>query len=248
MQIENLGQQSFQFVKLDNKILEDKSLLPYIEKWGIKSLRLYSYIFDLKFDNMNSHQFLLDLFNSDLVRAEYPYISFKKQEFFQQIIYQNLACNSTRLDLFDKLETSNLVVKGHIKQCFEEQFEEIPINDLVRQALILEDSEHYCAFNEQDRQEFIFKLFQILVLGGQLCQYEDGIQPYLDQTKYLYKSIVNARKNPDTEQIYIDSYAFQIKKLDKFNINTHPQNVLYVVVNPAQKVVHLVGNQWIKVW
>lgn len=79
------------------------------------------------------------------------------------------------MDLFDKLETDKLVVNGNIKGCYEEIHEGIEINDMLRVALVNEDSEYYCTFNENDRNELLFRIFQILVLGGQLCQYEDTI-------------------------------------------------------------------------
>ncbi|CAD8149240.1 unnamed protein product [Paramecium pentaurelia] len=165
-----------------------------------------------------------------------------------QIKFQALTCKSIKLDLFDKLTEDRIVVKGHIKQCFEEQFENIQIADELRKALIMEDSEQYCVFNEADRQELLFRLFQILVLGGQLCQYEDDIQAYLDWTKYLYKNTVNARKYADKDEIYIDSYAYEIKKLENSYNSDHPQNVMYVVVNPSLRIVNIIENQWLKVW
>ena len=49
----------------------------------------------------------------------------------------------------------------------------------------------------------ILKLFQLLVVGGSMNQYEDLITPYLDWTKQLYKSLVNVRKNAQTNDIFV---------------------------------------------
>lgn len=56
--------------------------------------------------------------------------------------------------------------------------------------LIDEESDNYGLFDEEDRNEFIFRIFKFLVLGGKWCQYEDKINKYLDFTKMLYKDLV----------------------------------------------------------
>ncbi|CAD8154902.1 unnamed protein product [Paramecium octaurelia] len=252
MQIESDNQvtnQSYSFFRQENTILDDKKFMEILLKWGLQhSFKVSTFLFDIKFDHLNPNQFLLDLFNSKDVRGSLHYVSFKQNVLLSQIKFQLLTCKSIKLDLFDKLTEDKIVVKGHIKQCFEEQFENIQIADELRKALVLEDSEQYCVFNEADRQELLFKLFQILVLGGQLCQYEDEIQAYLDWTKYLYKNTVNARKYADKDEIYIDSYAYDIRKLENSYSSDHPQNVMYVVVNPSLRIVNIIENQWLKVW
>lgn len=56
--------------------------------------------------------------------------------------------------------------------------------------LIDEESDEYSLYSTDERDEFIFKIFQMLVLGGEYCQYEDDLQPYLDCTKKIYKDFV----------------------------------------------------------
>jgi hypothetical protein len=48
----------------------------------------------------------------------------------------------------------------------------------------------YNLFTEEERQEFIFRIFELLVLGGSLCQYEDVLKPYLEITKNIYKDLI----------------------------------------------------------
>lgn len=47
-------------------------------------------------------------------------------------------------------------------------------------------------------------------------QYEDLITPYLDWTKQLYKSLVNVRKNAQTNDIFVETNVYQINKIDGF--------------------------------
>lgn len=56
--------------------------------------------------------------------------------------------------------------------------------------LLDEESEEYNLYSEEERNEFIFRIFQMLVLGGILCQYEDTLEPYLDVTKNIYKDLI----------------------------------------------------------
>ena len=60
----------------------------------------------------------------------------------------------------------------------------------IFQMLLDEESEEYNLYDKNEREEFIFAIFQMLVLGGPLCQYEDNIQPYLDITKTIYKDLI----------------------------------------------------------
>lgn len=56
--------------------------------------------------------------------------------------------------------------------------------------LLEEDSDKYHVVSPSDRQEFLFRLFKHIVLGGELCQYEDVINPYIETVKTIYKDLV----------------------------------------------------------
>ncbi len=58
------------------------------------------------------------------------------------------------------------------------------------QLLFEEDSDNYHIISPSDRQEFLFRLFKHMVLGGELCQYEDVIDPYIETAKMMYKELV----------------------------------------------------------
>ena len=58
------------------------------------------------------------------------------------------------------------------------------------QMLLLEESDNYEIYSDQERNEFIFRLFKHICIGGHVCQFEDKIQPYIDATKSIYKDLV----------------------------------------------------------
>lgn len=53
-----------------------------------------------------------------------------------------------------------------------------------------EDSEHYYAVSQEERKEFLFRIFKHLCLGGELCQYEDTVEPYISTTRQIYKDLI----------------------------------------------------------
>ena len=56
--------------------------------------------------------------------------------------------------------------------------------------LLLEDSDNYEMYSDEERDEFLLRIFKHLCHGGAVCQYEDDIKPYLDTTKALYKELI----------------------------------------------------------
>lgn len=56
--------------------------------------------------------------------------------------------------------------------------------------LLDEEYPEYNLYLKDEREEFIFFIFQMLVLGGILCQYEDILNPYLEVTKAMYKDLI----------------------------------------------------------
>lgn len=56
--------------------------------------------------------------------------------------------------------------------------------------LLDEECDQYGLYATEERQEFIFRIFELLALGGSLCQYEEEAKPYLDVTRRIYKELV----------------------------------------------------------
>ena len=56
--------------------------------------------------------------------------------------------------------------------------------------LLSEESDNCDLYSETEKEEFLYRLFRHICLGGQICQYEDTIDPYLNITKQLYKDLV----------------------------------------------------------
>merc|ERR1712110_744285 len=120
----------------------------------------------------------------------------------KNISFKELNCTQLSMDFFDRFYTHDppIVKKenGWIVKCFEEtRYDICPgvlFTDAVRKALLHSDSDEYFCFSEADREEFLYKIFQFVVLGGQYNQYEDKIGPYLEVTRSLYKDLISVKK------------------------------------------------------
>lgn len=174
-----------------------------LEKWGlIQNMELIKFRFNQNLDLKDLDKFLKDLFNDKSVRnnfkpIEYIYANLDKKNQIDSIKFKKLSTRCTNLDLFNVLYESGIVTgdNGYIQKDFEDYLEEIHISDKLKQALLMEESEHYCIFSEENRNELLFHIFNRLVTGGSLCQYEDHVGEYMDMTKSFYKG--NLKRTPN---------------------------------------------------
>ncbi|KAF5906964.1 baculoviral IAP repeat-containing protein 2-like isoform X1, partial [Clarias magur] len=124
---------------------------------------------------------------------------------------QLIPCTKVSMDVFDPIFSSGIVhPSGHIAKCFHEVR---PDFDELRMMLLEEESDKYHVVSQCDRKEFLFRLFKHMVLGGELCQYEDVISPYIEMAKNMYKDLVSA---PADLQYDNTSELFRISTFAKF--------------------------------
>ena len=241
-----------------------------LEKWGlIQNMELIKFRFNLNFELKDLDCFIKDLFNDKQVQANFSpltsiYIEPKKSaensysstnnfSLIENIKFNKLSTRSTTLDIFNTVYETDICTEetGYIKKDFDDYEEDIQISDKLKQALLKEESEYYCAFSEEIRKEFLFHIFKRIVVGGSLCQYEDLIYEYLNMTKAFYKDLVNASKDSESKEIIIRSVCVEILDIEKQNIykiKNHPQNFFYVIVDPYQRCVHLWYHKWMPFW
>lgn len=241
-----------------------------LEKWGlIQNMELVKFRFNLNFELKDLDKFLKDLFNDKNVKSNFQPLNLvtvepdksKKENSYgfytpgviEHFKFNKLSTRCTNLDIFDTVYESDICNKetGYIKKDFDDYEDDIQISDKLKQALLKEESEYYCAFSEEMRKEFLFHIFKRIVIGGSLCQYEDTIYEYLNMTKSFYKDLVSASKDPNSKEIYIRSTVLEILDIEKQNIyktKYHPQNFFYVIIDPFQRCVHLWYHKWVPFW
>ncbi|XP_052607790.1 cilia- and flagella-associated protein 300 isoform X3 [Peromyscus californicus insignis] len=157
----------------------------------------------------------------------------------------NVPCTQLSMSFFQRLYDENIVREsGHIVKCLDSFCDPFLVSDELRKVLLMEDSEKYEVFSPLERDEFLFRLFKHLCLGGSLCQYEDMLKPYLETAKLIYKDLVSVRKHPRTKEIQITSSVFKVKAYDSAGVcypsaKEHEQTFSYFVVDPIKRHVNV---------
>lgn len=104
---------------------------------------------------------------------------------------------------------------GALKKCFETMVDDgaIPITDELRKMVLDRDSDEYDLYSREERQELLFILFQHLLVGGGLNQYENHIHPYLGVLKLVYRDLLTVRTNRNTNRVEIANLVFRVDNL-----------------------------------
>mmetsp|Transcript_71311 Transcript_71311/g.133385 ORF Transcript_71311/g.133385 Transcript_71311/m.133385 type:complete len:267 (-) Transcript_71311:155-955(-) len=134
-----------------------------------------------------------------------------------------------------------LTSSGHISGRFEEDWDGVPIVNLIREAVLMEESELYDAFTEKDRREFLFRVFSHVVFGGAINQYEDYVEDYVKATKAIYKDLLTV-KQVETGDVQVVSQVAAIQSLGQGGGLYHkesPLNFCYVIYDPIMRHVRV---------
>lgn len=150
-----------------------------------------------------------------------------------------ISCSVLNMSFFNKLkDPKNGIVhkSGTICKRFDMEIENFLISDNLRAMLLDEECPEYNLYLKDEREEFIFFIFQMLVLGGILCQYEDILNPYLEVTKAMYKDLIKVQKNEDTD-LSISTIVLQVIAKDSkgeayFPYDpSHMQNIGFLLID-----------------
>lgn len=76
-----------------------------------------------------------------------------------------------------------LLLQSFVRGCMQ-------VNDQLREMLVNENSENCALYSESEKKELIYQLFKLFAIGGELCQPEVDLEPYLNITKLAYKDLV----------------------------------------------------------
>ncbi|XP_043466821.1 cilia- and flagella-associated protein 300-like isoform X2 [Leptopilina heterotoma] len=166
---------------------------------------------------------------------------------------KQLQCSVLSMAFFDKLRNSdnNIVHKsGAIRKRCDEEIEDFLVADNLRVMLLNESSDEYGLYTQNEREEFIFVIFQMLVLGGILCQYEDNIQHYLDTTKTIYKDLISVEIQEETHELHVTTMVMKVEVKNSrgesyFPRNpSHKQNLGFLLIEPSSRQITTVLHQF----
>lgn len=184
----------------------------------------------------------------------------------QTLRYRRLKATVTSCAFFDRLLSSSKSIKessikshelyrvevvsksGSINRLQDEYFDGCAVNDRLREMMINPESSFAEVFTKSERTEFIYQLFRAIVVGGALCQAEDFLEPYMEMTRRLYKSLISVKKNasdPNTIDITSRVYSVEIgedQQYTKESLFPHksPFNSCFAIIDSKKR--------WITVW
>ncbi|CAH8448562.1 unnamed protein product [Heterobilharzia americana] len=197
-------------------------------------LKVVTFTFDHMFVPYKADDFFSRFFNTPLIQKVLSVPSTKLN-----VTIKSVRCTLTNMNIFHKL--SNLTYEcGRIRKRMDEVYETILISDKLRECLLLEDSDDYSIFSEKEREEFLFRLFKHLCIGGEVCQQEDVIKPYIDTARKIYRDVISVQKNPVSKLIEIISYVYEVQAHDGENMvfpsnEEHVNTFAYGIVDPLKR-------------
>jgi hypothetical protein len=226
-------------------------------QWGFTGeqglMQRHTFRFDQFYQKYMADQFIKDLLNSEDVQAVFQVPQKGKDPAplgtVAKVRTREVPCGMTSLSLFDRLGEAGIVREGgSIQKCFDNYIEDLQLADELGKALVDEESENYTLFDDDDREEFLFRVFRHLAIGGGMCQFEDYIAPYLDTTKKIYKDMLAVRKNDETGKIEIVTQVFELRAAKGTGAalfpSKSPYSFCYVVLNPVKRQVTLWYMPW----
>ncbi|EZA58424.1 hypothetical protein DMN91_005758 [Ooceraea biroi] len=166
---------------------------------------------------------------------------------------RQVPCSVLSMSFFDKLKNPDndiIYNSGTICKRYDMQREEFLISDNLRNMLLNEEAEEYNLYSEEERNEFLFRIFQILVLGGTLCQFEDTLQPYLNVTKSIYKDLIRVQQQSNTNNLVVDTLVLEVIAKDHrgqeyFPSNSsHRQNVAFLLIHTKTREITTFVHQY----
>ncbi|XP_036949148.1 cilia- and flagella-associated protein 300 isoform X1 [Acanthopagrus latus] len=242
---------TFSFSPLPSKklpFLQDKDTLALFMKWSMLGrLSARSYSFDQTFYPYNSERFALCFFRDPDVVSSLSkelkagaWVPLDKPVVCVDV--ELVPCTQVSMELFDPIYSCGILrPSGHVVKCFHDVY---PDYDELRRMLQEEDSEHYYVVGREERGEFLFRIFEHLCVGGELCQYEDTIDPYISTTKQIYKDLISVQKDPETKKISVVSTVLRVWAYDESG-RCYPgrreekQTFAYLIVDPFKRHVTL---------
>lgn len=156
--------------------------------------------------------------------------------------WERLNTKVVSMSFFSKFEECGAVGKaGHIRGRVEEDWEGVPLVNLVREAILCDESELYDTFSEMERKEFLFRIFSHLVFGGASNQWEDHVEEYFKVTKEVYKDLLTVRRS-DTGDVEVVSLVSCVQSLGNGGSLFPKESLLnfcYVIYDPVVRHVRV---------
>lgn len=268
------------------KAFTDLRLKDYWVKWGLGQRAVQQFrIGSKRFAQSEIDAFLLDLFNSDVVRQHFAAQDRRGSPValggkVASVKFDPLTCSATTMDMFDVFLEHGVVASiepeddeengeadehrvsvpkaGYIRRKMDEDIDGVTVSDMLKDSLLNEYADKpvdSLIDPDMGQKELLYQLFKWIVIGGGSCQPEEYWGPYLEGTKALYRDLTTVTKDPADGSIQVVSRAYMVSALraeGRRELQLFPtdrsHNRLFVVVDPAKRLVTLLYSAFIPFW
>eukprot|EP00916_Digyalum_oweni_P012564 GHVL01020761.1.p1 GENE.GHVL01020761.1~~GHVL01020761.1.p1 ORF type:complete len:240 (-),score=30.79 GHVL01020761.1:851-1570(-) len=236
------------YICLDEEFSPFKNCKELFQKWGLDgNFKVVKFSFDKSFDSSFFNEFFS---NTNVKTALHKQTDIRIGN-IEKIEYEEMLTTATNMSFItEQLKSGGVVTRsGAILGRFEDDYEGIPLYDLLRESLVMNESEHYNIFSLSDRKELLFCIFSACVIGGSINQYEDNIENYVNVTREIYKELLSVRKD-ESGDITVVSKAFNIKDIPNSVIfpKEHKSNFCYCVVDPVGRTLSVLYYAFKSFW
>ncbi|KAI4497237.1 hypothetical protein M0802_007721 [Mischocyttarus mexicanus] len=229
--------------------INDKETQDLLNKWGLKkNIIIQHFSFNEPFYLYHKYHFAEAFFKNHIVVENLltkTGNSWTKQGIIASTVdVEQIPCSVINMSFFDKLRNPDKGIissSGVIRKRYDREIHDFLVSDKLREMLLDKESDQYDLYSEDERNEFIFRIFQMLVLGGSLCQYEDTLEPYLNTTKLIYKDIIRVQKRKNSDKLSIGTTVLKVTAKDNNNQGYFPNNDSFNIQNIGFLLID--GNQ-----
>jgi len=156
-----------------------------------------------------------------------------------------LSTKAMSMNFFDRLTEARILSEGgSIRGCFNEVYDGISVDDLLRDLFVNPYSENIDLYTEEEKDELIFHLLKVFVIGGDMCQQDDKIERYLKCTKDLYKALLTVFKSEDDGSFQVAGRVVELLEVEGVDLWAHEsaRNKMILVIDPKKNVVTVMKN------
>lgn len=125
------------------------------------------------------------------------------------------------------------------------------MSDKLREMLLNDESENANVYSAAEKNELIYRIMQLLVLGGTLNQMDTNMDRYLALTKSMYKEMVTVFRDSESGEVLTANRCYAIRVVDgtEWHANRESKaNCLLVNVDRTKKFVTLVKHSFVSFW
>ncbi|XP_043259099.1 cilia- and flagella-associated protein 300-like [Colletes gigas] len=233
------------YVRIYNKTAQE-----LLSKWGLNgNFVIQHFSFNEPFQQYHKYHLAEAFFKNDTVAKELLTKQgncWAKQGIIaSHVEIKTVPCSILNMSFFDKMkDPKNGIVQktGTICKRYDMEVESLLVSDNLRGMLLDNECPEYNLYPKDEREEFIFRIFQMLVLGGVICQYEDVLDPYLNTTKVIYKDLIRVHKKEDSH-LSVSTLVLQVTAKDcrgqeYFPYDpSHVQNVGFLLIDATAREI-----------